>query len=412
MRVWVARVLAGAAVLPLAGCGLLFGGGSNASIGQTSAAPPVFGYVVADEPQAALIGRQILNQGGNAADAAVAAGFALSATLPSRAGLGGGGACVMKLQDAGGKAQPATVLLFPPGAPAGGGGSRPAAVPAMARGLLALQARYGLLPFASVIAPAEGLATGAPVSPALETDLAVVGNALLADPNAVSIFGAGGTVLASGATLSQPDLAATLEQLRTQGVAGFYQGAFAAQLADAADAAGGGLTSADFAASVPQFTAPQLAQAGNAQVAFIPTQAPSGQALPASTGLAVLDKNGGVVACAFTMNNLFGTGRVAPGTGVLLAASPRANPAPVLGAAIANFPGGGFRAAVTGTGQEGAAAAVAGGMYNALHNVPGQAVPEPGRANVISCPGGVPGGDASCSASADPRGQGLAIGTH
>jgi gamma-glutamyltranspeptidase/glutathione hydrolase len=37
-------------------------------------------------------------------------------------------------------------------------------------------------------------------------------------------------------------------------------------------------------------------------------------------------------------------------------------------------------------------------------------IPEPGRANIISCPGLVPGGEASCSASADPRGQGLAVG--
>ena len=71
-----------------------------------------------------------------------------------------------------------------------------------------------------------------------------------------------------------------------------------------------------------------------------------------------------------------------------------------------------FRAAATGTGQAGAAEAarlaltdaVAGGRRR------NATVPEPGRANVISCPGGVPGGEASCSASADPRGQGLAIG--
>jgi gamma-glutamyltranspeptidase/glutathione hydrolase len=117
-----------------------------------------------------------------------------------------------------------------------------------------------------------------------------------------------------------------------------------------------------------------------------------------------------VVACAVTMNNLFGTGRIAAGTGILLAASPRNIPIPVLGGAIAYRPGSGaFRAAVTGTGQGGAAAAVAQGMVNALANVDAL-VPAPGRANVISCPGLVPGGEGSCTAKADPRGQGLAIG--
>jgi gamma-glutamyltranspeptidase/glutathione hydrolase len=407
MRLGFAAVLQ-CALLLLSACGL-FGGGADTGLGQSAATTSTFGYAVADEPRAALAARQILNAGGNAADAAVAAGFVLAVTLPSRAGLGGGGACVMKLPDAKGNQTPASVLLFPPGSPAGAAGSRPAAVPAMARGLLAIEARYGSLPFSSVIVPAERLAGGVPVSPALATDLNVVGAALLADPNAAAIFGANGGVLTAGATLTQPDLAATLEVLRTQGVQGFYQGAFANQLATAADQAGGGITAADLAASLPSFTAPQIAQAAPDEVAFIPSQAPPAAALPASAGFAALDKNGGVVACAVTMNNLFGTGRIAAGTGILLAASPRTNTPPVLAAAIA-YRGGNFNAAVTGTGQEGAAAAAAQAMFNALHKTPAALVPEPGRANIISCPGGVPGGEASCTATADPRGQGLAIG--
>ncbi len=380
------------------------GGGPDASLGQAPAAASVFGYAVADEPQAALVARQILNQGGNAADAAAAEGFALAVTLPSRAGLGGGGACVVKMPGS-----PATALEFSPGAPAGGGGGRPAAVPALARGLLALQAKYGVLPFAATIVPAERLAGGVPVSRALAADLQVVGPALLADPAAASVFGTrSGAVLAQGANLSQPDLAGTLEILRTQGVPGFYNGDFAAGFTQAADAAGAGLSAADLQTSPPVFGSPQGYTANGFDIAMLPVSAPAAAILPASAGFAALDKDGGAVACATTMDNLFGTGRIAAGTGILLAASPRAVPAPELAAGIATT-GDKFRAAVTGTGESGAGQAAVNAMEAALHRQPPD-VPDPGRANVISCPALVPGGEASCTASADPRGGGFAIG--
>ncbi len=405
------RFVAIAAFLPLLGCGKIIGSGPNADLGQAALPPVAFGYAVADEPQAVVAARQILNAGGNAADAAAAEGFALSVTLPSRAGLGGGGACIIKVPDAKGHFQPPVALLFTPGASSSNAGDRPAAVPTMARGLLAMEARFGSMPFSSVVVPAERLAGGVPVSPALETDLAVVGNALTADPAAASVFaGPSGNVLATGDNLVQPDLAATFELLRTQGVPGFYQGSFPGQFAAAANQAGASLTAADLNAAIPRFVHPTAGEAGRYQTASLPfNDTANGQTLPASTGFMALDKNGGVVACVVTMNNLFGTGRIARGTGVLLAASPSAVPAPLLRAVIAYSDGGVFRAAVTGTGQQEAPEAAAQGLNDALNKTATE-VPEPGRANIISCPGGVPGGEASCTASADPRGQGLAMG--
>lgn len=400
----------------LSGCGVgqtvghqLFG--LNSGTSSSGPVKSVFGYAVADEPQAALVGRAVLNEGGNAVDAAVAEGFAQSVTLPSRGGLGGGGACLIKMPDASGVMQPPVMLSFPAGMPNSNNGSRPAAVPLLARGLLAMQARYGLLPQSSVIVPAERLAGDAQVTQALESDLQVVGNALLADPQAASIFAPAGHLLPVGALFQQPNLATTLETLRVNGVNGLYAGSYASQFVQAADEVGGGLTAADLQNALPHFSTPDISQQNGFTVASLPVApAVAGTNLPASASFMALDKNGGTVICVTSMNNLFGTGRFAPGTGVLLAASPRTMPAPQLAGAIAYKAGNrAFRAAVTGTGQNEAETAAQIGLTNALTgaNAP---IPSPGRANIISCPGGVPGGEASCQASTSSNANGLAIG--
>jgi gamma-glutamyltranspeptidase/glutathione hydrolase len=135
--------------------------------------------------------------------------------------------------------------------------------------------------------------------------------------------------------------------------------------------------------------------------------------LPASTSFVTLDKDGNAVACSLSMDNLFGTGRVLPGLGFLLAASPNAVPTPLYAAALAwNENTHAFRAEVAGSGQEGAPIAVAVGMLNALRtNRPmSAAVPEPGRANVIECNSYLPGENGSCAMAVDPREAGLAAG--
>ena len=196
-----------AATLLVSGCDTMSNlknkvfGPSGPPEGQLGYVKGFLGGVAADEPRAALIARDVLSQGGNAADAAVALGFALSVTLPSRAGIGGGGGCVAFA--AGGKSVnggvPEAVIFTAPAASGGPNADRPAAVPLLARGLYLLHVRYNHLPFESLIVPAEQMARfGTPVSRALAQDLAVVGGPLLADPAAAAIFGRGGVPLAEG----------------------------------------------------------------------------------------------------------------------------------------------------------------------------------------------------------------------
>ena len=421
-----------------------FLGGSSAGTGTGPQRLEGFiGAAVADEPRAALAAREVLALGGNAADAAVALGFTLAVTLPSRAGLGGGGGCLVydHSRDGPGGGNPEAVV-FPPVAPTAPNGpaDRPAAIPMTARGLFALHAKYGTRPFEALVAPAEQLARfGVPVSRALLQDLAVVAAPLAQDPNARAVFFPGGQPVREGGTITQPDLGGTLATLRTAGVGDLYQGGLARKLEDGSRLAGGGMTVGDMRGALPRIGRPLVVRAGRDSAAFLPGDggpqaaaaftalqdnpgnlsaaqaAAGGGRMPASTGFAILDRNGNSVVCTLTMNNLFGTGRIAPGTGILLAASPRAVPAPYLGAALAwNTNLHAFRAAVAASGQEGAALGAAVALSNALRSntaLPAP-VPEPGRANVIACARYLPGNESLCSAAADPRGAGLAAGSN
>jgi len=433
-------LLLGAGLL-LAGCSTLdrvtsiFGSDAPAA-GAEGSVQGFLGQVVSDEPQATLAGRNILSSGGNAVDAMVGVASTLWVSLPSRAGLGGGGECVVFPAKSASGPEAFSFAALPPRA---GGGDRPAGVPMMARGLFLMHARFGNAKFEQLIVPAEQQARfGVSISRAFARDLAVVGQALAADPVAAGLYFRNGRPIAEGGTIIQPELAATLGQIRSGGVGDFYQGSFAHRFADAAQAVGGGILYDDLRTALPTQTAPLLvgSRFNSDQVAF--TTGPGGAAaaaafqvlardpqanlpgdgaanLPASTSAITLDNAGNAVACAFSMNNLFGTGRFAPGTGVLLSAAPGQHAPPLLSAAIAFNPAlHVFRAAVGGSGQQAAARATASAMAQTLAT--GQAMPvlpaEPGRANVVGCSRYLPGSDASCVAATDPRGAGLSAGSN
>ena len=442
----------------------LFGGGPSA--GQQGYVKGFLGQVVADEPRAALAGKEVLSAGGNAADAAVTIALSLGVTLPSRAGLGGGGACVAysvsRKNAAGGT--PESILFVSPAVRSVGGGDRPTSVPSLARGVFLLHARHGKLSFDSLVARAEQLAReGVAVSGAFARDLALVAGPLLADPGARAAFGPTGVPLTEGQGMTQPELAATFAQIRVAGVGDLHQGILARRIEQGSGGAGIPIGGADLRAALPSVMAPAIVSFGDDKVAFAPTdggigaaagfqaliQQPANQqaaytrglaaaarwhqggisadqvlnaalpdqmatpSFPASTTFGALDPNGNAVICAVTMNNLFGTGRMVPGLGFLAAASPAFVPAPLLAAGLAWNPRKeAFRAAAGGSGQAGASLAVAVALSNMLRTQQPMSalVPGPGRANVISCAGYLPGSEKSCGAVADPREPGLAAG--
>jgi gamma-glutamyltranspeptidase/glutathione hydrolase len=465
---WVGALLA--PLVLVGGCSTV-GGRGGPQLGQPGYVAGFLGGVVADEPRAVLAGREVLSAGGTAADAATAVGLTLAVTLPSRAGLGGGGACIAYAPDvkSPNRGEPEAVM-FTPLAPAmtETTGDRPAAVPMMARGLFLLHARYGSLPFDSLLGSAEQLArSGVATSRALAKDIALVSGPLMADPSARAVFSQDGVPLTEGQILRQPDLGGTLAQLRVSGVGDMYQGVLAQRIARASTDAGGPLAITDLRAALPRLAPPLVRSFQADKVAFLPPPADGGLAaeaafdaladspndiagatarylavvsrfraggitpeealaakdlpavgtslFPASTSFVTMDRSGNAVACALTMDNLFGTGRILPGLGFLAAASPAAVPPPLLSAGLIwNDKIKAFRAAAGGSGQEGAPLAVALALLNTLKtnqpmSVP---VPDPGRANVIACGRYLPGETSDCRWANDPRESGLAMGAN
>ncbi|ASC05555.1 gamma-glutamyltranspeptidase [Acetobacter pasteurianus] len=424
------------------------------------------GEVVADEPQAVLVGRDVLAKGGNAADAAAALGLALSVTLPSRASLGGGGACLAwKPGDSAGQA----FVFLPRAGLNDAGADRPASVPMLARGLYLMQLRYGSVDFADLLLPARNLASrGVPVGGLLASDLAAVQAPLLADEKTRAIFGnANGNVLVADDVMVQTRLAGALERMRIAGVGDLYAGALGQTFADAARVAGAGLTTLDLRAAVPVAAQPLTARVDGVDISFLPPPADGGfgmaaaylsnvgqnggrvraetavsgwrarqgakgaatsiadaqallnsghipagsvlPALPASTSFVVTDRQGESVGCAFTMNNLFGTGRIAGSTGIMLGASPVRKPLPLLPVAIAHRGNNQFQAAATASGQNVAADTAAVALQAAIAGSRPQVTNGVGRANFVSCPAGLPGDGSKCFGWTDPRGFGLAL---
>ena len=280
----------------------------------------------------------------------------------------------------------------------------------------------------------------------------------MADPGARAVFSQDGVPLTEGRILRQPDLGGTLVQLRIAGVGDMYQGVLAQRIARASADAGGPIALADLRAALPRLAPPLVRSFQAEKVAFLPPPADGGLAaesafdalagspndiagatarylavvsryraggitpeealaakdlpavgtslFPASTSFVTMDRSGNAVACALTMDNLFGTGRILPGLGFLAAASPAAVPPPLLSAGLIwNDKIKAFRAAAGGSGQEGAPLAVALALLNTLRtnqpmSVP---VPDPGRANVIACGRYLPGDTSDCRWANDPR---------
>ena len=221
------------------------------------------GMVAAQEKHAARVGVEILRQGGNAVDAAVAVGFAMAVTHPQAGNIGGGGFMLVQLaasnktiaidyRETAPAAMTRDVFLDEKGE-ADPKKSRNSAlgvgVPGTVAGLALAHERYGSgkFTFAQLIAPAVRLARdGFAVEDDLANSLPRAQPRLARWPSTASIFfRSDGTPLARGDTLKQGELASSLETIAADGPRAFYDGPLAEKIVAAIKQSGGIMTRDD-----------------------------------------------------------------------------------------------------------------------------------------------------------------------
>jgi gamma-glutamyltranspeptidase / glutathione hydrolase len=220
--------------------------------------------VAAGHPATADAGREILAEGGNAADAAVAASLAACVAETVMTGIAGGGHAIWhdgasgstRLLDffvafpglGGPPREPELVEL---GVPFGAElvhyfiGVASCAVPGVPAGLDELWRRVGTLPWPRLVEPALRLARdGVAMPPAHAACLAMLAPVMTMREGG-RIYSPGGRLLAAGDRLEQPGLVAALELLAQEGASSFYRGALAEALLALMEERGGLVTAED-----------------------------------------------------------------------------------------------------------------------------------------------------------------------
>jgi len=472
-----------ALALLAAGCG-----DDQAPVGYVGNVEGYLGGIAADEPHAVLVGRDILSAGGTAVDAAVAIYFALAVTYPNAAALGAGGSCLIKIIDS----DKVDLVDFP---------LRPSAglfaVPAAVRGMAIMHARHGVLQWGRLIVPAEQLARfGRPMSRALAKVADTIDQADMANSELAGLLlDANGNRLQEGQEIRQIELAATLGRIRSAGPADLYVGQLARNLAEGTTEMGAALDIRQMRSYAPVFGLAAPVEVGGGLLHAAPNAGgrlvqnvwqglfesrnifeqaveidslafqqalatASGdlgdQAVPSAggdTGFVVVDQAGGAVACSVSMGQPFGTGRIEPNTGIMLAAAPIRGQARVatpliltsggaksiliMGAAAGGGGAGPSALALTALDVVGGKRELEAGMKRTrLHQTNGkgpvlhepgldqqtsaaiaatgvrlEAVEKLGRVNAIVCLKGFTGEPGACRYDSDPRGYGLSFGS-
>jgi gamma-glutamyltranspeptidase/glutathione hydrolase len=227
-----------------------------------------YGIVATEQPIAARVGTAILESGGNAIDAAVAANAAMGLVAPMMNGIGGDLFAIV--YDA--KTKTIHGLNASGWAPKGltvealkrlevekmpQTGIHSVTVPGAVAGWDALLTRFGNKTFADVLAPTIAYAKdGFPVTEIFGATWAKSAELLRKNPEAAKVFLPNNRLPRIGEIFRNPDLAASLEQIAKDGKDTFYKGALAQRILSTSAKLGGTMAADDLAEFAPEWVQP------------------------------------------------------------------------------------------------------------------------------------------------------------
>jgi gamma-glutamyltranspeptidase/glutathione hydrolase len=231
--------------------------------------------VVSQNHLSSITGSEIMQNGGNAIDAAVALGFSLAVTLPRAGNLGGGGFMLIYLEDS----KEIIAIDFRGQSPSKLGidqifgvelpkdyekankdivryGYKASTIPGTVSGLILAHSKYGKLPLKEVMKPAiEQAKQGIRVTYDLEQAI-LSAPQLSWDKESNEIYFQNGSPLKIETLMKRPDLAKTMELISENGAAGFYEGEVAEKIASAMSKNGGAITTDDLRRYQARFSKP------------------------------------------------------------------------------------------------------------------------------------------------------------
>lgn len=222
------------------------------------------GMVATAHPLASQAAIEMLQKGGNAVDAAIAAAFVIGVVEPDGSGIGGGGGMLIYLKEK----NESVYINYYPRAPKNipvdynsttdRHTGKSICIPGTVSGLTIAHKKYGTLPLSTLLAPAIRCAQdGFAIDATLGSLILENTEALTLNPQTAAVYLENGFPKMEGDILVQKDLAKTLTEISKKGADGFYKGKVAKSIVEGINKRGGNFTLDDFKNYQAELTVPE-----------------------------------------------------------------------------------------------------------------------------------------------------------